>query len=126
MSQKPRRAKAMPEPEPEPNVEIAIPNWPDAEPPPAMRVYNYAVKAMMWLAASCPDPNIQLAAMQALREEFSPSKAAASVTTEVEVIAKLRRALSAEAPLEELELETETSGAALPAGKSGPWTGGDR
>jgi hypothetical protein len=100
-----------------------IPDWPDDQPPPAMRAYNFAIKGMMVLAVGCPDASIQLAALQALRSEFSPAKAMASVTTEVEVIARLRRALAAEAPAEEpgLELETETAGAAaLPAGKSEP------
>jgi hypothetical protein len=91
--------------------EIPVPSWPDTEAPPAIRVYNFAVRRLMALSLLCPDPEVQAAAARFLCAEFSPAKPAAASVTEAELILRLRQAIAAETPEEDLALESESYGA---------------
>jgi hypothetical protein len=87
--------------------EVDVPDWADRELPDPVRVYNFAVRQLMLLAAACPEFEVRAAAARFLCSEFPPAKSSRGAGEKAEFIAHLRRAIAGYLPASESSAEEE-------------------
>jgi hypothetical protein len=99
--------------------EIGVPDWNDGELPDPIRIYSFAVKQLMILAAACPASEVRAAAARFLCAEFAPVKPANGTNEKAEFIGQLRRAIAGYLPglgesieVEEIAEDTSSSSTA--------------